>query len=63
MAKFLLSWETVYCEDYDTRGTAIVEAETAEQAVKEYEATHRMTVVSDVTEDFEEEGSEDKEDV
>lgn len=48
--KYILEWETVYCEDYDTSGTAVVEAETAEDAVKNYEEKHRMTIVYNVTE-------------
>lgn len=50
MAKFLLVWETVYCEDCDTNGTEIVEAETAEEAKRNYEEKHRMTIVYNVTE-------------
>lgn len=48
--KFLLEWETVYCEGNDTNGTAVVEAETAEEAKRNYEAKHRMTIVYNVTE-------------
>ena len=45
MKKFLLEWETVYCEDYDKNGTAIVEAETADEAKQKYEEANRMTIV------------------
>lgn len=50
MAKYLLSWETVYGEDDDITGTAVVEAETADQAKKEFEEKNRMTIVYNVTE-------------
>lgn len=50
MKKFILEWETCYCEDYDTVGTAIVEAETADEAKRKYEESHRMTIVYNVSE-------------
>lgn len=45
MKKFLLEWETCYGEDYDRNGTAIVEAETADEAKQKYEEANRMTIV------------------
>ena len=48
--KFLVEWETVYCEDYDKNGTAVVEAETADEAKRKYEEKHRMTIVYNVKE-------------
>ena len=49
MKKYFLEWETVYGES-DVNGTAIVEAETADEAKKKYEAIHFHTVVYRVTE-------------
>lgn len=50
MAKYLVEWESVYDEGDDTNGTAVVEAETPEEAMRIYEANHRMTIVYNVTE-------------
>lgn len=57
MAKYLLEWETVYDEGHDTNGTAVVEANSPEEAMRLYEANHRMTIVYNVKEYT---GSEDE---
>lgn len=54
MKKFMVKWETVYGEDYDTNGVDIVEAETADEAKEIVEANRYHTIACNVTEYSEE---------
>ena len=53
MKKFNVYWETDYCDDFpDKQGTAIIEAETPEEAAKKFKAmnTVHKALVTEVTE-------------
>lgn len=53
MKQFNVEWETDYCDDFPEKyGTAIIEAETPEEAVKKFKATNTVhkALVTEVTE-------------
>lgn len=53
MKEFNVYWETDYCDDFPERhGTAIIEAETPEEAQKKFYETNKVlkALVTEVTE-------------
>lgn len=52
MKKYLVDWETCYCEDYPERmGSYVVEAENEEEAAKTLNVYHAVVIgVSEVNE-------------